>query len=200
MNTNVKNGQSLFDIALQTCGNAESAFDLALMNGLAVSDELIVGTELNITATENIEVAAVYIKEKQFPATAVNNEQELVLIEQNGDFDYETTIDHVFVSVVDNTISVKNGQSLLDIAMSNNGYAETAFYLALQNDLSLSDNLTPGQKLEPVSITKEKIVAVYKASEVIPATSITSEQESELLPFDYEGVGYWGIEFDFVIS
>lgn len=48
MTTIVKNGQTLFDIALAEMGNALSVVELALINGLSVTQTLEVGSELKI--------------------------------------------------------------------------------------------------------------------------------------------------------
>ena len=42
----VLNGQSLFDIAVQSCGSAEAAFEIAAMNDMAITDDLSSGQEV----------------------------------------------------------------------------------------------------------------------------------------------------------
>ena len=46
MKITVLDRQSSFDVAVQTAGSAEAAFDLAMLNGLSVTDELETGLEL----------------------------------------------------------------------------------------------------------------------------------------------------------
>lgn len=48
MKARVKNGQNLFDMAIQEMGSALSVVELALVNGLSVTGGLTVGQELNI--------------------------------------------------------------------------------------------------------------------------------------------------------
>ena len=46
MKLTVLDRQSLFDVAVQAAGSAEAAFELAMLNGLSVTDELETGQEL----------------------------------------------------------------------------------------------------------------------------------------------------------
>lgn len=94
--------------------------------------------------------------------------------------------------------TVKNGQSLFDIALQMCGSAESAFELALMNGLALSDELVNGQVLEVPAVAEKQIVQQYAVDNVFPATAITADQYNETI--EGEGIGFWGIEFDFIIS
>lgn len=93
---------------------------------------------------------------------------------------------------------VKNGQSILDIAIQESGSAESAFDLAMKNELSPSDVLTIGQELFDVDVAKKEIVRQYSLKEIFPATAITNAQFTETL--GGEGIEFWGIEYDFIVS
>lgn len=94
--------------------------------------------------------------------------------------------------------TVKNGQSLFDIALQMCGSAESAFELALMNGLALSDELVNGQVLEVPAVAEKQIVQQYAVDNVFPATAITPEQYNETIVG--EGIEFWGIEYDFIIS
>lgn len=94
--------------------------------------------------------------------------------------------------------SAKNGQSLFDIAIQECGSAESAFELALMNGLAVSDELANGQVLELPAVAEKQIVRQYAVDNVFPATAITPEQYNETI--EGEGIGFWGIGFDFIIS
>lgn len=93
---------------------------------------------------------------------------------------------------------VKNGQSLFDIALQMCGNAESAFDLALMNGLAVSDELTNGQVLELPAVAEKQIVQQYAVDNVFPATAITADQYNETI--EGEGIEFWGIGFDFIIS
>jgi hypothetical protein len=38
--------QTIIDVALQECGNADAAFDIAALNGIEITDDIAPGTEL----------------------------------------------------------------------------------------------------------------------------------------------------------
>lgn len=48
MKATVKNGQSLLDVAVENFGDREAALDLSYINGVAVTDSLAEGTELQL--------------------------------------------------------------------------------------------------------------------------------------------------------
>jgi len=96
-------------------------------------------------------------------------------------------------------MEVKNGQSLLDIAMQETGAAEDALQLALMNGICLTDELLTGTDLEiPETENEDRDnVEFYRERGILPATATTKEQEA-LNP--YGGIEYMGIEIDFIVS
>lgn len=93
----------------------------------------------------------------------------------------------------------RSGQNLLDIAIQATGDAGTALALALANSLCLTDDLAVDQKIEvPEDIAgDENIKAYYTGRGYKPATGVTTVDEATA-PF--EGIEYWGIEYDFIVS
>ena len=95
-------------------------------------------------------------------------------------------------------IAVKNNQCLFDIAIQTLGSAEAIFAIAEANNISISDNLTTGQKLQ---IPREnvhaqrKIAEYYAVNNIYPATAI--DDNKTIVP---EGIEYWAIEYDFTVN
>ena len=60
----VKDGQTLFDIAVQSLGIVDRVFDLAQLNGLGITDELASGQELLLpdVAFEQIDIVEYFTK------------------------------------------------------------------------------------------------------------------------------------------
>lgn len=69
----VRHGQNLLDIALQTTGDAETALDIALSNGLCLSDDLTVGQRIDIddTLVINENIRNTYRTQTIYPATGI---------------------------------------------------------------------------------------------------------------------------------
>lgn len=88
-------------------------------------------------------------------------------------------------------------QSLLDIALQTGGSTEAAFDLAETNDISISEPLETGVSLQPTAVADQKVIDRYEAADVRPATELSPE-DIEMAP--YGGIGYMGIEVDFVVS
>lgn len=94
-------------------------------------------------------------------------------------------------------IGVLHNQSLLDIAISYGGNISVAFAIALENGISVTDDLQPGRLLAiPENIAQDvEIVNYYRSRGIHPATAV-SYQNVETQP---EGIEYWAIEMDFVV-
>ena len=92
-----------------------------------------------------------------------------------------------------------NGQNLLDIAIQATGDAAEALALAIANGICLTDDLNVGQEITvPADITGDaNTKAFYRERNIHPATGVTTADET-ISPF--EGIEYWGIEIDFVVS
>lgn len=65
----VLEGQSLFDLAVQACGSIEAAFAIAELNGLAITDELEVGSTLIVPGSIAKQISDYYLVHGIKPAT-----------------------------------------------------------------------------------------------------------------------------------
>ena len=94
-------------------------------------------------------------------------------------------------------IKPSSRQSLLDIALQTSGGVEAAFDLAEANGISISEPLEAEAELETVAAADKNVLAKYEARGIRPATELSTE-EVEAAP--YGGIGYMGIEIDFVVK
>lgn len=92
-------------------------------------------------------------------------------------------------------VKVEYGQTLVDIAIQELGDASRAFELAVLNNVNVSDDITPGSlvKVPDVSIDKTSIAKVFNNPALKPASGIAITEEEE-------GIEFWTIEDDFVVS
>ena len=73
-------------------------------------------------------------------------------------------------------ITVLNNQSLLDIAIMVSGSAEAAYNIALENGISITDDLMPGQVFQFTGTVMNKRVVDYcSANNIKPATGYKEE-------------------------
>jgi len=70
-------------------------------------------------------------------------------------------------------MKVLQGQTLIDIAVQELGSAEAAYGLAVLNNLSVTDELVPGQELQLPTVTNRSISDYYNNKGIKPATSET---------------------------
>ncbi len=89
------------------------------------------------------------------------------------------------------------GQSLLDVAVVATGTVETAVALAAANGMAVTDALESGQELELVGVQRRDIVQRFAVSGMEPATEISPEETSVLMP---GGIGYMAVGVDFIVS
>lgn len=74
------------------------------------------------------------------------------------------------------SIVVLDGQSMFDIAMQFSGAAEAVSTIALENNISITDELGAGQELKLSGTPLNKNIAeYYKNNKIEPATSSTSK-------------------------
>lgn len=71
--------QSLLDVAIQQCGAATAAFELAVLNGLSVSNELAPGQLVNSDTVADASVADYYRNRNLKPATALTDADKDVI-------------------------------------------------------------------------------------------------------------------------
>lgn len=96
--------------------------------------------------------------------------------------------------------TAKERQSMLDMALQCGGHVETALALAVANELSVTDRLEDGQELtvpEPVDVGNARVVRLYRAHGVEPATEVSAE-DMQCCPCG--GIGHMGLEIDFEVS
>lgn len=95
--------------------------------------------------------------------------------------------------------TIHSRQSLLDIAIQECGAFEAAYELAGRNGMAITDEMATGTDLEylPEDVAKKQVVAYLAVRQVEPATAV-SEQDMSLAPCG--GIGFMGIEIDFIVE
>jgi hypothetical protein len=92
---------------------------------------------------------------------------------------------------------VQQGQSLLDMAVQHCGDAGQAFEIGrINGGLSITHQLTPGMSLEIPEPNQPGIVKFLRDNNMVPATGTSLFGAAEVL----EGIDYWEIEVDFIVS
>lgn len=96
---------------------------------------------------------------------------------------------------------VLDSQSLWDIAIRESGDISGVWEIAEKQDIGLTEELTAGEELEiPPEMKNRKIARFYDLYGIYPATGITIESMSGEGALLLEGIEFWGIEYDFIIS
>lgn len=190
-NIKIQEGQTLIDIAMQYCGDALAVFDVAKLNGLEITYELIPGEFLFVpdAAIEKVKIVEAFVG--LVPASAYTDEEielqwvsaGILIITKEGKLEHGVT--------------VCEGQTLIDIAMQYCGDALAVADVAKLNGLGITDELTPGQTIliPDVAIDKVKIVEAFAG--LVPASK---DDDDNVLDQVLDGIDYWIIEEDFIVQ
>lgn len=76
--------QSLLDIAIQCCGSVEAVFDIAVLNDLSITDELVVGKAIQCDTVADVNIANYYRNRNLKPATALSLDDKITLTTNEG--------------------------------------------------------------------------------------------------------------------
>lgn len=96
-------------------------------------------------------------------------------------------------------ITVTSRQNLLDIAIQHGGSLEAVFEMAMTNNRSITDDLNTGEELEAPAMMDQKTVQHFAVNNLQPATAITTAEIAQQTAGG-EGIEFWGIEIDFIVS
>lgn len=91
-------------------------------------------------------------------------------------------------------VTVEPRQSLIDLAIQETGSVEAAIEMVDMNDISITGELDPGAKVMVPGVKKRATQQYYANRKLKPATGDIGENTT------LEGIGYWGIEYDFIVS
>ncbi|MEY4902836.1 MAG: hypothetical protein RLZZ292_651 [Bacteroidota bacterium] len=90
------------------------------------------------------------------------------------------------------TATVQLQQTIYDIAVQHCGTMEAVFDLCRLNDIGFTDVLVHGQVLKLPNPRDKAVVRYFLDGKYVPATDFNLSIQ--------EGIEYWGIEYDFIVS
>lgn len=96
-------------------------------------------------------------------------------------------------------ITALSHQSILDLSLQHCGSLESAYALAEGNGISVTDDLTTGAQLSTPEVMDKDVTLHYGLNSIQPATHITNAEINDILNIG-EGIEFWAIEFDFIVS
>jgi hypothetical protein len=169
METTVKNGQTLLDMALQIGGSLESLFDLALMNGLSVTGD--VGGFLKNTPVLNKQVVRFYQTGGLYPVTMYSGLS----------INWGLTLNEGFSKQV----LSKKGQTIIDLALMETGTLEGVFDIINRLGMDITSDISEAITIKGSTSPERRF---YDAQGLFPVTWYQSP----------EGVEYWFIDVDFI--
>ncbi|MCW3088938.1 MAG: hypothetical protein JWP81_7 [Ferruginibacter sp.] len=93
------------------------------------------------------------------------------------------------------TVTVRDRQTTVDIAMQEAGTAEACIAVAEGNAMSVTDDLFTGQLVKTTPVIYAETVKTFFKENRHPASAETLLDNAGL-----EGIDYWAVEVDFVVS
>jgi hypothetical protein len=97
-------------------------------------------------------------------------------------------------------VTILNSQTLQDIAIQYCGTLEALFDIAFLNNISVTEELSPGQILNipEVDYGFQEVVNYFLINKKQPATALTQEMISIIE--GNTGIDYWALENNFIIQ
>ena len=143
----VLNGQTIFDIAIQSCGNVELAYDIALLNDIDVFSYPQPGTTLKVPDVVNKQVIKMFEQDKptskvvqdaptQITKTDISY-SDLLFLRNNGILQaghFYCITDYVATTVQRNTRASKHRFNVIVQAVTNYELSEVAKVCAIDGD------------------------------------------------------------------
>ena len=96
------------------------------------------------------------------------------------------------------SITVEHSQCLMDVAVQYCGDATALFELAMLNGISSAADVAAGTILDVPDAINAEIAAYFSVNNIIPATADAKIKKTAGI--NLEGIGYWGIGVDFIVS
>jgi len=186
--------QTIIDLAIQCTGSAEAAFEMALLNGLSLTDDVVAGMDIEThgrASVLDVDVLNYFTQKGICPATAIGVIPELVVGTIDSFISYDDLLQNDEVIVLD-------GQNFIDLATVYCGSADMAGEFALLNEMAVTETLEPGMKLKKPAVSDKKVQAYFKTKNIQPATDIDMNSDAGGA-VELQGIGYWIIETDFII-
>ena len=75
MEVKVKERQTMFDVALEYCGTFESAMQMALLNGVDLTEDIPTNAVLELPSVDKPRIAANFQSLRHTPATAITQDE-----------------------------------------------------------------------------------------------------------------------------
>ncbi len=187
----IRKQQNLFDIAMMNFGSWQAAFDIAIENNIAVTEQ----PEQVITEQAVQDRMLVKYLQSNNNRMATGADLETVNATGSGSSEF---VQVKYTAPVEG-YNVRQNQNLFDIALQLTGSWEKAFDLALLNNVTLTETLTSWQLLKNnIDADNVPVLEFLRKNNVIPATSKMPYLEG--VDPNLEGIGYWAIEIGFQVS
>ncbi len=220
MNTKVLNGHVLSDLVSE-----EQLFIAADLNDISITEVLTPGNMIEVPEvlpTSKVEIRVIpamivarteKVLEGHDLSNLVEEEQIFEAADLNDISITELLTAGVVLTLPDPTkkVAVENfglvpdrqltrslaGQAWIDMCLQEIGSEDSLFEMADLNDVSITDDIAPGTAILSTTAARKEIVRVLQR--VKPASRTRPENDSDTGEIQ-EGVEFWGIEFDFVVS
>jgi len=91
-----KQGQSFFDLVIQGTGNIENAFAMSVLNGISITDEMVIDQEIIPEGKQEPSIVELW-SENNLPATALTDENTDLILPAQG----------IGAMIIENTFIIK---------------------------------------------------------------------------------------------
>jgi hypothetical protein len=181
----VGNGQTAIDIALQECGAVEASFAICVLNNLTIYEALETGSLIETIAIVEKDIVQLLATEKRKPSSIY---EEIGIVGIAG-----RSVGDVRNVDVNAAVVARNGQTPIDIALQECGAVEASFAICLLNNLTIYEAIESGLIVRSTDVIDNNLVEMLDSENRKPSSINNSI-------IALEGIGYWLISEDFIVS
>lgn len=199
MQKTILHNQSVLDVTLQYTGSMAKLFDLALLNGFSITQELVSGSSCATPSVDDETVFGYFAAKALIPSTAISASDSLPvdpgLLEVIASFGLAEYSQNTTLPL--NVNVVLHNQSVFDMTLQHTGSYTKIFDLAIQNGFSITQELEAGSFCKTPSVDDKAIFGHFAAKALIPASAITAFEIDEI---NRLGIGTMIIETNFIVT
>lgn len=202
----VLNGQTIFDIAVQSCGDVGLAYDIALMNGIDIFSSLEVGSVLKVPVTVNAHVAELFGQNKPTSKPIVTSMSqpekvditysELLFLRNNGILQpgvFYCITDYITTSVLDVTTVANHRFNILVQAVTNYELSESAKVCAIAGDDYFSNSKLSAWKIMYCIDNDTRRFAWADAENGKGVIYYMCDENNNSAPYDFKNILFKGL-------
>lgn len=190
MNITARYNQTLIDMALQGAGDVEQCMNVAALNNLSLTATLTPGAIVTTPdATGDKQKLQKFFNTSPYNPASIGSGEAITGL---------TSFIQITPAIAKGALSIREGQTVIDMALQGSGDVDRLIEVAMLNGLSITDELVAGSLIitPGALLNKRSLALFFNAAPYYPASGEAGNNNNDA---DEHGVGYDVIEDDQIV-